>query len=472
MTSPPRHGAGFRTQDEETAADSLPVTGTLPPWLTGTLVRNGPARFEVGPDRYRHWFDGLAMLHRFTVRDGTVSYANRFLRSRDHRRSAERGRISMSGFATDPCRSIFGRICALFAPEVTDNANVNVARIADRYVAMTETPIPVEFDPWTLETLGVFDHGDDVGGLLTTAHPHFDHVRGVALGYTTRLSRRSTYVVFRIPDGGTQREPIAEIPVRYPAYMHSFGMTERYLVLAEFPLVVDPLRLFLSGRPFIENFRWEPERGTRFRVIDRETGEVRTHHGEAFFAFHHVNAFERDGEVCVDVAAYPDPGIIDALYLHRLRAGDAVPRAELRRCRLPSGSGEVRHERLGSESIELPRMDYNRRGGREYRFAYGVSTRADRPDGFQDQLVKCDVLERSARTWREDDCYPGEPVFVAAPGGGAEDEGVVLSVVLDAARETSYLLLLDAASFEELARVEAPHRIPFGFHGQFFADGE
>ena len=43
--------------------------------------------------------------------------------------------------------------------------------------------------------------------------------------------------------------------------MHSFGLTERWLVLAEFPLVVNPLALALSGRPYIENYRWKPERG-------------------------------------------------------------------------------------------------------------------------------------------------------------------------------------------------------------------
>ena len=41
--------------------------------------------------------------------------------------------------------------------------------------------------------------------------------------------------------------------------MHSFGLTERWLVLAEFPLVVNPLALALSGRPYIENYSWKPE---------------------------------------------------------------------------------------------------------------------------------------------------------------------------------------------------------------------
>jgi beta,beta-carotene 9',10'-dioxygenase len=56
---------------------------------------------------------------------------------------------------------------------------------------------------------------------------------------------------------------------------------------------------------------------------------------------------------------------------------------------------------------------------------------------------------------------------VRQPGSDDEDAGVVLSVVLDAAAGRSFLLILDARSFEELARAEAPHHIPFGFHGQF-----
>jgi carotenoid cleavage dioxygenase-like enzyme len=44
---------------------------------------------------------------------------------------------------------------------------------------------------------------------------------------------------------------------------------------------------------------------------------------------------------------------------------------------------------------------------------------------------------------------------------------VILSVVLDAAARRSFLLVLDAGSFEELAHAEAPHHIPFGFHGDY-----
>jgi len=74
------YGAGFRSLTVEIAEPvALPVTGALPSWLRGALLRTGPSKFGVGARTYNHWFDGLAMLHRFAFAGGRVSYANRFL---------------------------------------------------------------------------------------------------------------------------------------------------------------------------------------------------------------------------------------------------------------------------------------------------------------------------------------------------------------------------------------------------------
>jgi carotenoid cleavage dioxygenase-like enzyme len=98
-----------------------------------------------------------------------------------------------------------------------------------------------------------------------------------------------------------------------------------------------------------------------------------------------------------------------------------------------------------------------------------ASANSDGAD-WLDEIVKVDVTSGDVKGWREPGCYPGEPVFVERPGATAEDEGAILSVVLDASTERSFLLVLDAGSFEEVARAEAPHHIPFGFHGQYFRD--
>jgi beta,beta-carotene 9',10'-dioxygenase len=453
--------AGFADQDEELTLDSIDVRGDLPGWLSGSLVRVTPARFDIEHGRIRHWFDGLAMLHRFAFEGGRVSYANRFLRTEAHRR-AERGDGIGQGFATDPCRAIFKRVQSLFSPDFTDNANVNLMQIGERYVAMTETPIPVEFDPATLATLG---HSPKAPGQITTAHPHHDSERDEAVNYAVNVGPRSTYRVYTT---GASGEPTiaAKVPVKQPAYMHSFGMTERYVVLTEFPLVLDPLKLAAGKRTFIESYRWDPARGTRFLVIDRHGGEVRMRaRSDAFFAFHHVNAWEEGDDVVVDLVAYDDASVIDNLYIDRLRSGSAgqTP-SQLRRYRVREGEERVEGEVLLDHPLELPRIDYARVNTRPYRYMYAAGAR----DGdWLNELVKFDTQSRSSNIWHEPGCYPGEPVFVGRPGCEAEDDGAILSVVFDSSTGRSFLLVLDAASFEEQARAEAPHHVPHSFHGQF-----
>ncbi len=469
------HRLGFSPLEGEFEIDALPVEGEIPPWLRGTLFRNGPGTWEAGKSRMRHWFDGLAMLHRFGFRGGEVSYANKYLRSPQYQHVRREGRIGYSEFATDPCRSIFKRLTSAFSPEFGSNASVTVHKLAGRFVALTETPLPVEFDPETLETVGVLDYRDSVEGIGTSPHPHTDPGSGDALNTITHFSRTSEYRIFRLPagTGAPRRKIVARIPAKEPAYMHSFGQTERHVVLAEYPLVVNPLKMLLTGRPYAENLEWKPERPTRFHVVDRESGErASVYEAEGFFAFHHVNAFERDGEIFVDLLAYPDDAVIRDHYMDALlsRRGPTAA-AELRRYRL-SPDGSASYEPLTDEAIELPRINYEARNGRDYSHVYGICKNREEPDGWPDRLAKADVRSGSTWIWREDDCYPGEPVFVPAPHGQDEDSGVILSVVLDAAAGTSFLLVLDAASFAEVARAWVPHHIPFGFHGQYFGEGE
>jgi beta,beta-carotene 9',10'-dioxygenase len=210
-------------------------------------------------------------------------------------------------------------------------------------------------------------------------------------------------------------------------------------------------------------------------VFDRESGRhVRTVVADPFFAFHHVNAYDdEDGSVVVDLVAYDDASVIESFYLHRLAEPDVrIPPGTLRRLRVPLAGSErrLRAEVLSPTGIELPNIDYAALNtSPRLRFVYGVGLRGDR--GFYDQLVKVDVRTGDTATWHEPDCYPGEGVFVGRPGRIAEDDGVVLSVVLDAAVGTSFLLVLDAASFTEVARAELPHPVLLGYHGQFYGDG-
>lgn len=141
-----------------------------------------------------------------------------------------------------------------------------------------------------------------------------------------------------------------------------------------------------------------------------------------------------------------------------------MPAGEVRRVRIAPGAGRIGHEVLLEDDIELPRINYGRCNERRYRYLWGVGVGES---GWLERIVRGDLEAGVTSAWSEPGCYPGEPVFVARPGAEGEDDGVLLSVVLDSAGGHSFLLVLDAGSMRELARAEAPHQIPFGFHGQF-----
>jgi beta,beta-carotene 9',10'-dioxygenase len=148
-----------------------------------------------------------------------------------------------------------------------------------------------------------------------------------------------------------------------------------------------------------------------------------------------------------------------------------VAAATLTRFRLRLADRSVREEQLADGSIELPRINYGRCNERAYRYVWGNRLGQH---GWFEQILKVDTADGSTSSWSEPACHPGEPVFVARPDAEDEDDGVLLSVVLDDRTGTSFLLVLDAADLSELARAQAPHHIPFGFHGQFTrqADGQ
>lgn len=459
------YALGFRSLEEECTDASLPVEGRVPAWLDGALYRNGPAKFEAGGRRLAHWFDGLAMVRRFGFADGEVTYTNRFLRTEAYE-DALAGRTT-GEFGTVGAGDLLARVRATLVPEATDNANVAVHHEGDRLVAMTETTRWHELDPVTLETRGPASYEDDLPGQLTTAHPLYDPDRGVTVNYQTEFGRNCAYHVYRLPDGSRRRERIASVPVEKPAYMHSFGLTERHVVLAEFPLRLSPLSLLRpSTKSFIERFDWEPERGTRVRVLDRDRGEVvaDTRIG-ACFCFHHVNAFDDGEEVVVDLSVYPDHSVVGALSLGELRErGYDVPPGELRRYRVPLDGGRPEPETVYTGGIELPVVS-PAVAGRPYRYAYGQGpTTGDRPT----TAVKVDTARGDVQTFADDGVYLGEPVFVPAPDAEREDEGVALTVGLDTAAGHSRLYVLDGQSFEERARADLPHHLPFDFHGQFY----
>jgi carotenoid cleavage dioxygenase-like enzyme len=460
---------GLRSLEHEVTDRRLPVEGSVPDWLAGRLVRNGPGRFEAGGRRFTHWFDGLAMLRAYRFEDGAIHYTNRFLRTEAYA-DAMAGEAA-GQFATDESgwRKVLGWLRRLGPPAPTDNANVHVADLDGELVALTEVPRWVRVDRDTLATRGEVTFDDDLDLDMTTAHLRRDPHAGEHVGFGLSFGLTHAYHLYRIPDGTCRRERIATIETDQPAYIHDCAITRDHVVLVEVPLRIAILRAF---SPFTEGFfdllDWQPERDTRFLVVDRETGDlVATPTCPPRFTFHTVNAYEDGDDVVVDLVDFPDAGIVEALTLETMadEGFEAAPAGRLARYRLDTtgSDGTASRTRLYDGGMELPGVPRAVRG-REHRYVYGQATDREGANG----LVKVDTGTGTAHEWWERGLYVEEPRVVRRPDADREDEGVVLAPALDVAAERSRLLVFDAATLTELARAELPHHHPFGFHGRFF----
>ncbi|KAM3857269.1 beta,beta-carotene 15,15'-dioxygenase [Diretmus argenteus] len=498
------------------------VKGTIPPWLQGTLVRNGPGLFSVGKSEYKHWFDGLSLIHSFTFSNGDVFYRSKFLKSDTYKRNTAANRIVVSEFGTmiypDPCQNIFSRLFTHLCnaiPDFTDNNLVNIIRYGQDYYASSEVNYMNQIDPITLETVGRINYRNHIALNLATAHPHYDGEGNTYnMGTAIMGLGRPKYVIFKVPvDASEKKKPalrnveaVCSVPCRsslFPSYYHSFGMTENYIVFVEQPFKLDIVRLataYFRGIDWGSCLKYDKDDTTWFHVLNRRTGQaVSTRfYADAMVTFHHINAYEAEGHVVFDLITYENSNLYDMFYLKSMREEtnefieskknfsppvcqrfalpldihqDSPRGNNLVTLRDTTATAVLQED--GSvycqpdvlfEGLEMPRINYNF-NAKKYRYFYGSRVEwSPQPN----RIAKFDILTRKHVEWTAENCYPSEPVFVASPGAVEEDDGVILSSVVSPDPKISpFMVVLDAKTFEELARASIDASVHMDLHGLF-----
>jgi len=208
------------------------------------------------------------------------------------------------------------------------------------------------------------------------------------------------------------------------------------------------------------------------RCLQRGKKLVGTFTAPHFFVFHHVNSFEMsETKLAIDMACYPNSEIVDALFLDKI-SSDPLPRDnEIRRYYIDLSEDpdkEIGYNVLFPELLELPHINYELCNGSRYRYLYGLGH--DRKRFLFSSILKVNTETSEHVKWEEEGCCPSEPIFIASPGATAEDEGILLSVVINPDKAVSFLLVLDAQSFAEIARATIEHPLPLMLHGNYYAE--
>lgn len=441
--------------DTEFTNVALPVHGNIPLWLKGKLIRNCAVPvYESGKEK-THFFDGVAMLHSFNINEGNVTYSSRYLQSEAYLN------VVQSDLEFYQCD-----IDSEKAKTIQDAA-VNLFKFNKDYVALTETPLPVRFDVENLETLGSFEYQDNLPKkkIFETAHPHYYEDSKEIFNFLIEYGMPSHYVIYKMEENSSARKEIARIPTSKPGYMHSFAMTEKYIVLAEYPFLLSIMRLMVakldSFASFIKLFDWTPEQGTRFFVVEKSTGKlVLETKSETLFSFHHANAYEQADEIIIDLLAN-NFGKLGHIFPASQGASETTK--GLLRFKLSLKDKNLKMEKVLDQNLEFPRIP-SHLDGKAYHYLYMVNFDS-KEHSF---LVKHDWKEGTQTHWKAEKGSVIEPVFVPAPNATKEDEGVLLSVVRDETAKSSYLIILNAEDLQEIARAELPDVLPNTFHGQFF----
>lgn len=471
-------GCAQQVDDVEAA-----VTGTFPSWINGSILMNGGANYTG----MQHLFDGYAMLCKIRFIQGRVYGSQKYLQSKAYRHFEDTQSMRYMEFGTPlgnglpPLQRLLKTLTLLFTEGIdgfsTDNASVNVIPLPTGSVLAVSEAVASTYhaDPETLATGSQVKYDDAVPGQLTTAHPKMLE-DGTIISFT-RSFPFGGFHVYRQDPVTLKRTQIAFIrdwdPLS-PCWVHDVAASRDHLVIVENPAFMR-LTPLLTGS--VEScLDWKPELGSRVHVVPLRpgAGEVRTYPAPAFFSLHNANAFEQDGCIHVDLNVYEDTDILKALLLDRIREypGRDIPSSGLRRLSIPLSGGtstlpspqslapdESRH----GDFFEFPCIN-PLRSGQKHRYVWGNG--AVRPTNLSNALVKIDVDSGNVITWHEDGALPGGPVFVAAPEGSEEDQGVILSVVMSAAG-TSFVLALDAANMTELGRASLSYAAPYRFHGTF-----
>jgi carotenoid cleavage dioxygenase-like enzyme len=173
----------FRRSSDVREANEASLTGSLPEWLRGELVRTCPAVFEGPHWRARHWFDGLCMIYAFRI-GASVTFQSKLLESEAAQEIAG-GPTSLGSFGTPTGRTWWQRV-AQPVQRITDNTNVNIVEMGKDLVALTEGDRQMRIDAGSLRALGALSYSRDaLTGAVAGAHPHFDLERQRVVNFAT-----------------------------------------------------------------------------------------------------------------------------------------------------------------------------------------------------------------------------------------------------------------------------------------------
>ncbi len=467
------NGAWTPLHEEVDATDLTILEGAIPTDIDGIYIRNteNPVHQPLG--RY-HPFDGDGMLHRISFQNGTANYRNRFVRTREFIAEQVAGQALWGGLMDGPGVSLrpgTGAHGGLKDASSTDVV-VHGGRIVSTFYQCGEA---YWLDPDTLAQDGVASWGPLDG---VSAHPKVDETTGELLFFN--YSKHAPFMHYGVVDRHGKIAHYIPVPLPGPRLPHDMIFTTNYSILNDLPVFWDE-QLLKRG---IHAVRMHDGLKSRFAIVPRygATEDIRWFEADPTYVLHFLNAYEDGDEIIMDGYFQEDPcprPLADAPdgFGHMMAYVDEHSfKPKLHRWRFNLQTGKTREHHMDDRILEFGMIN-QRYNGKPYRYAYSTTTK---PGWFLfNGFVKHDL--HTGQSWRVDlpeGRFASEAPFAPRINAKDEDDGYLVSFIIDETAGTSECILIDCKRFEDgpVVRIALPHKISSGTHAvwadrQFIRNG-
>lgn len=363
-------------------------------------------------------------------------------------------------------------------------------------------------DAKTLEPKRLLSYADinpELQGYGSCAHPVHDRKRGLTFNWiidsaTGKLNvfcldvaANPAYMVWKAP-----------LPCR-PCYTHAIAMTDKYCLFVRNPVHMDMSDVTKSISDMLV---CEHDSPVEFYLLDKKDGSlVAKYETKNFYFFHIANGYDYidpktgDEMVHVDICSYKDEhypyaeyglaNILDPLRPYQIGNLVRYEMAAVNKADPNVMSRATVKAAIPGMAAELPRVSKTASMDPNYRYVYGVSGNGIPAPGtdvpiarysnglgivhasFYGYLFKSDWKTGTFKQWipQNGESCPTEPIFIQRPGATEEDDGIVISILINKEGTHSILVGLDGKTFEEVARADMPQVYALGPHGSF-VDGD
>ncbi len=450
--------------EPEEQAINLSIKGELPSYVRGVLYLNGPAGYKFEPTPQRHWLDGDGMARSLTLDDGRAFFLSRYVGTRKRIDEMDSAKALYRTFGTQFEGDGLRNQIMLESP-----GNVSLHLHGETLLAFGEQSLPIALNPNTLETLGEFNFKNQLPALApVSAHPRFDPDNQVMYTFGITYFGRRGRLHFYGFDSDMNLIVQGTSPLRDGNYIHDFSLSRDYACFHLSPYSLDVLNFVKNGVSLLDAMTWKEDGACAVRIISRETGQVVVDIPlkRNSFCLHHINAWQEDGSLYMDLVDTSKP-FFDQ-YMAAPRMFSNIAPCSVLRIRIETKTWLVVETREweAERHFDFPSILANQTT-KKHRFFWAAAMSGDRGPKFYNALFRFDHhLGEQADFWQADEgCYVGgEPAVVAHPED--PNQAVVICQTFKPATGKSAYAFFDAFQLNRgpIALTQLPFYDPLGFH--------